>query len=285
MASVLLLSLAAGCGDSEASDTELLYLDEDRQALIESSWNDHNWSTWQDDQRFYEEGSTQDGIRYYGSYKTSDAEDARVIDIVYIPCESLAVPSEITLGGYTFRSRHAFCLYTFSCQELDAVGVSFGAFYPLAEQAESNPLIGDEVLSAALQLHNAYEKMIYGSALKKLPAYDNSTEESKIMELQAAWLLHHGVIPTLSETSNPFYYGSYDGYDVLFSAGMMTVISSIEIAGEDFKYGSSFNLYAYRDGEFRYLKDVYEDGLISEASIAELAKKHREKFPLYYSSD
>ena len=70
------------------------------------------------------------------------------------------------------------------------------------------------------------------------------------------------------------YYGRYQGYDVIFVETMLAVISGKKIGNEEFHHSSGFVLYAYKNGEFIPLGDAYEQGLISDRSLARIAKKH-----------
>ena len=71
------------------------------------------------------------------------------------------------------------------------------------------------------------------------------------------------------------YYGTYNGYAVLFEEGGLTMMSSIRIGNEVFEHSSSFNLLAFRDGKFQSLKDVYEAGDISDRDIVKISNIHR----------
>lgn len=70
------------------------------------------------------------------------------------------------------------------------------------------------------------------------------------------------------------YYGSDNGYDILFGGGQMTASTTKYIAGKEFAYGSSFNLYAYKDGVIMDLDKAYTDGLISEEAIERAVQYH-----------
>lgn len=73
---------------------------------------------------------------------------------------------------------------------------------------------------------------------------------------------------------NLCYYGRYQGYDIVFMRTMLAVISGKKIGNEEFHHSSGFVLYAYKNGEFIELEDAYAQGLISDRSLARIAKKH-----------
>ena len=72
------------------------------------------------------------------------------------------------------------------------------------------------------------------------------------------------------------YYGTYNGYIVLFDSGPLCVMSEERIGKKVFYHGSNFNIYAYKDREFLLLKDIYEQGLISASELATIAQIHME---------
>lgn len=71
------------------------------------------------------------------------------------------------------------------------------------------------------------------------------------------------------------YLGTENGYVILFSVGGPDAWWSIQIGEYVFEYSCYFYLKAYKDGEFFLLKDVYEQGLISDAAIKAAWEIHR----------
>ena len=72
------------------------------------------------------------------------------------------------------------------------------------------------------------------------------------------------------------YYGTHEGYDVVFQQTQQAAVTTKTIAGQAFTHGSSFILYAHKDGNLLMLSDVYEDGLISKESIAAAREYHNQ---------
>ena len=71
------------------------------------------------------------------------------------------------------------------------------------------------------------------------------------------------------------YYGTYNGYIILFDHGDVCMFGEEKIGKEVFTYGYPIILYAYKDHQFHRLKYIYEQGLICDADIAAIAEKHR----------
>jgi len=72
------------------------------------------------------------------------------------------------------------------------------------------------------------------------------------------------------------YYGTYNGYIILYDKGQAAVISQTKIGKHIFMHATGgCQLYAYRDGQFNQLKDVYESGAIGDEDLATIAKIHR----------
>lgn len=73
------------------------------------------------------------------------------------------------------------------------------------------------------------------------------------------------------------YYGTYQGYDIflLGSWDGVAVNCTITVGEQKFGYPQGFGLYAHKNGKIISLKDLYEDGKISDESVAAAAKIHR----------
>ena len=72
------------------------------------------------------------------------------------------------------------------------------------------------------------------------------------------------------------YYGTENGYAFIFVKGVLTTYYTIEIGPKLFRSGSSFELFAYKDGTFIKLKDAYDQGLVSLDAIEDARLIHRE---------
>ena len=73
------------------------------------------------------------------------------------------------------------------------------------------------------------------------------------------------------------YYGTYEGYDILFNQMgelFADVIGTQKIAGIEFFSGNPFNFYGYRDGKLYEVHELYEQGKLSAESIASAAEIH-----------
>lgn len=81
------------------------------------------------------------------------------------------------------------------------------------------------------------------------------------------------------------YYGNYGGYDILFTPGTADTSSSVVIGNVTITHGKTFNIYAYKDGQFRDLKEVFLQGLINDADLERIEGIHiyheRKIYPLF----
>lgn len=107
------------------------------------------------------------------------------------------------------------------------------------------------------------------------------TEEKK-QEINEAWKALHGHGLTWEGLAGCVYYGTYGDSIIFLQMGQLTSITTKEIAGQEFIYGSSFSLWVYRDDSFMYLEDAYKDGYITKSQIKELAKYHKSLYEMYY---
>lgn len=119
---------------------------------------------------------------------------------------------------------------------------------------------------------------------------DQLTAE-KMEEIEAAWLASKGHRPGwyTEADSQPVdglrYYGSYNGYDILFEGTELTCVTTKEIGGVSFTCAQSFVLYAYSDGVFYELEEAFAHGLISEENLQEAAKIHLSYQDRLFASD
>ena len=121
-------------------------------------------------------------------------------------------------------------------------------------------------------------------------SYTLTLSDEKNAEIQNAWFKKTGhPLGIWYDPKNPEthlgscrYYGSYDGYEIIFNPGVAEMLTTIKIAQQDFIHGSSFVIYAYQDGVFHKLEDVYESGKITADSIQKIFLIHKEIDELYY---
>ena len=128
----------------------------------------------------------------------------------------------------------------------------------------------------------------FEDAYKKAASSIVVLSDEKLAELNSAYMKQYGhkftispPPPDISEVKGGdqfhgiYCYGNFDGSIVIFSPGMLAVVTSKEIAGHIFSYGSSFSLTCYHDGVFYPLEEAYEKGLISADEIGIAAERHR----------
>ena len=77
-----------------------------------------------------------------------------------------------------------------------------------------------------------------------------------------------------NEGYGKLYCGTENGYVIYCSRGGMAVPVTIEIGEYKFSHSSEFHLRAYKDGEVFELKDLYEQGLISDDAIKAAWERH-----------
>ena len=73
----------------------------------------------------------------------------------------------------------------------------------------------------------------------------------------------------------PRYYGTENGYIFMFIYGMTAVQGRCTVGTYEFKSSQSFNLYAYKDGTFHKVTDLYNQGLISDAAVKAMWDTHQ----------
>lgn len=72
------------------------------------------------------------------------------------------------------------------------------------------------------------------------------------------------------------YYGNYEGYDFLFAYSMLQASQSETFGNIVFESNVQFSFYVYKDGETMPVTEAYEQGLISDEAIAQVAALHKQ---------
>ena len=98
--------------------------------------------------------------------------------------------------------------------------------------------------------------------------------DRKKQELSRVFLAEKGIELDWNGKFNTRYYGTYNGYMIVLSAGMATVMSARVVADYRFEYGSMFQIFACKDGKAYELEDAYEAGLLTKKQIGKIYDRH-----------
>ncbi len=71
------------------------------------------------------------------------------------------------------------------------------------------------------------------------------------------------------------YYGNHNGYDILFRPTGDAAVTNLKIEDVTFTYSTTFEIYAYRDGNFTPIKELTAQGKLSDGNLAEMLAVHR----------
>ena len=74
-----------------------------------------------------------------------------------------------------------------------------------------------------------------------------------------------------------YYYGTYNGYVIMFCNGVLDWEVTVKIGKESFWNGCDFEIYAYKNGSFDSLEQVYENGYLGDEDIAKIAAYHNHR--------
>ena len=87
------------------------------------------------------------------------------------------------------------------------------------------------------------------------------------------------------------YYGTFNGFDIIFkgSLSITTADGCIYVANYDFRHPVTFQIFAYKNGEFTGLKEAYEKSWLTESQIKEIYDIHwyeyqKKLFPVFYEN-
>lgn len=79
----------------------------------------------------------------------------------------------------------------------------------------------------------------------------------------------------VEDTEGIRYYGTYSGYDILFVPGNGEAETQLEIENMTFEYQNTFEIYAYREGDFTPIKKLSTQGKLTRGNLVELLAVHR----------
>ena len=213
------------------------------------------------------EDSETNGIRYYGTHGDCI--------VLFAPGHLQGFRTENILG-YEFEHGCSFTLYAYKD----------GQFLTLENAYENQWLSQEQIASIAEHHRGLYQKALDALEEGNHPVY---LSKEKKVELQYALLKYSGATAQWY-TDNLYqqtrYYGNHEGYDIiLYSITPDTMTGSIEIGGRLFLHSNNFYLLAYQDGQFTPLVELYNAGLISVDSIAEIYQIHKPLQDIIFGSD
>lgn len=106
--------------------------------------------------------------------------------------------------------------------------------------------------------------------------YSNVLTDELKKEIEDAWMLKtEHPMDWNQEGSQGFrYYGTYNGFTILFEGGMLCSFSGYRVGDMNFNHTYSCAMLAYHDGEFLDLNEVYSLGYISDADVQQMKQIH-----------
>ncbi len=171
-----------------------------------------------------------------------------------------AVKTEIKVGDVSYWYNYEF----------EMIACKDGTFYSL-EEAYEQALVNEEDLYFILFAHQSVTSSLLSSEFRKLPESEyvtlDETVVSEILEAHAEFYKHN-------ETRSLRCVAVYDDVYVLYIDGayFADAVTYKWVNGYVFCYSSSQTLTVYCDGAFYQMQEAFDEGLLTDAQIAELQK-------------
>lgn len=217
-------------------------LTEEQMNQISQDWLQHYSWVW------YDEGHVN-GCRYYGEFDG--------YQIVFRPYSSME-PLEVYIANQRFYCENEFNIYGYKDNKLTELSDLYDAGY-----------VSQDNIIAIAAVHNGDRN--------SWPTLD---EDTKAL-VETLW---HAQNTELNWDSGEYlkrstrYYGTYEGYIFFLNVSAVPPHSlsyyRYVIAGSTFEMSCSATFYGYKDGRFFRMRDLYDDGIISEKTVAAIAEKH-----------
>ena len=150
-----------------------------------------------------------------------------------------------------------------------------GVFYELNEAYERGLLTKNDVERIAVW-HN-HNTFLTKEDIRRATALLTSPDAVTRREIEDAFAQKNHSVKWPSADTNwcgTLCYGQFGSVMVLFEAGMFDWIETKTIAGVEFNYGSSFDLWGYHNGNLYTLQEAYDKGYITKEQVAEAAENH-----------
>lgn len=152
------------------------------------------------------------------------------------------------------------------------VAYNDGQFYDLQSAYENDILLAKNL--EALPHEFPENGFLTLSDEMKAEIAEAYADESSLLLTEEGWF-------TVADIGKPDagklqYLGTYNGYDVLFQKGQLTVVSSMTVAGYTISCNSAFSLRAYKDGNFHDLQLIYDEGKLTKEDIAAIHRMYRQ---------
>ena len=103
--------------------------------------------------------------------------------------------------------------------------------------------------------------------------------DSRMSEIENAWYTATGTAfgdweDGAAVTEGTRYYGTYNGYDILFRPTHGEAETHLCVADVSFSHWNTFEIFAYCDGSFATLEDLSASGVLSTTDIRMLSLTH-----------
>ena len=135
----------------------------------------------------------------------------------------------------------------------------------------TEPTIPDEI-----PLNTTAPTVIEGN--QEIPVTDLA---AKLSEIENAWYVATGAslgswcVDEDDELIDGVrYYGTFDGYDIFFRPNGDDAVTQLMIEDVQFEYRIGFEIYAYRDGNFITLQELYAQGGLTKMNLLSLRIAH-----------
>ena len=135
----------------------------------------------------------------------------------------------------------------------------------------TEPTIPDEI-----PLNTTAPTVIEGN--QEIPVTDLA---AKLSEIENAWYVATGASlgSWCVDEDDEFidgvrYYGTFDGYDIFFRPNGDDAVTQLMIEDVQFEYRIGFEIYAYREGNFITLQELYAQGGLSKMNLLSLRMAH-----------
>ena len=103
----------------------------------------------------------------------------------------------------------------------------------------------------------------------------------RMAEIEQAWQDHYGTWfgvwweeGVYQSLDGVRYYGTCNGYDILYRPGYVQRVTYLRIGGVSFAHPAHFTLFAYQNGQFYSLQKLFDEGIVTKSQLEEMSRLH-----------
>ena len=179
---------------------------------------------------------------------------------VFFTVEHAMVETVMTVDSYTFTHAPGGSMWVYDEESIQSLWDAY--------QSKS---ITQEQLAEIYDSYRAAAPISFqteGGDPSRLQAYMAPLTQERIERISEIWRQSKNLKPDWTWDGETGYLGQYNGYAVVFSAGITQAVHGMLVADYRFTCSTGFSIYVFMDSQMLDIRYAYEQGLLTYEHIA-----------------